>query len=148
MKKGVWIYLVILVLVAITVDYFILRPAVFAPANTQIFTSDSSREIFVSGDVVHVDAVTAGSGYYRIRSGNTICEGDNITGNYFFREQAVMPVGHWVLESGSGVSYTIKSALPVSVILVSNAQRYLSTFFITLLLAGMLFVVGWGMSLD
>ena len=72
MKKGLWIYLLVLVLLATTVDYFVLKTNYIIPEENKSYSLNSNRYWSVSASMPEVDIITASNGYYRIKSDDTI----------------------------------------------------------------------------
>ena len=146
MKKGLWIYLFILVMLATVLDYFILKTNYIVPDNTKSLSLNSDRYLQVSADIPQIDVITASSGHYRIRSGDTILEGEHLTGDYF-QKTAQLPVGKWVHDSGGmPVSITITSPFLVLVVSKPTVGAYIGYIFMTLFIGAGLFFVGFAIS--
>lgn len=142
MKKGLWIYLAVLVVIAVVSDFLILKTVYLPSATTQNFSTSDDRVIMVSGgNGEMVSVTTASDGYYRIRSGSVIIEGQYLTGDYFQRE-AQLPVGQWVIEDGSKISFTAVSPSPISVTLTATTDLYFATIIVTILVVMILFFYG------
>jgi len=141
MTKGLWIYLVILLLLATGIDTLVLKTEYLPSATTQNFSTSSSRNIFVNGNTGLIDVTTASSGYFRVRSGDAVAEGEHITGKYF-QNVTQLPIGQWDIEDGDFISFTAVSQNPISVTLVANADLYLATILYTLLLSAGFFLFG------
>jgi len=145
MKKGLLIYTIILLAVAITIDFLNLKPRSI-PASTAHTISVDNRYIIVSGNTDEVRVTTASKGYYRYRSGETLVEGQFISGNYF-QNTSTVPTGRWIIESHQEqISFMITSSVPVSVLLVSTPDRYIDIIGFTLFLVAVFWFMGYGIS--
>lgn len=145
MKKGLLIYIIILLVAAITIDFLNLKPRLI-PASTAHTISIDDRYIIVSGNTDEVSVTTASKGYYRYRSGETLVEGQFISGNYF-QNTSIVPTGRWIIESHEEqISFTISSPVPVSVLLVSTFDRYFNVISMTLFIFAVLCFIGYGFS--
>lgn len=141
MKKGLWIYLVVLLLLAAGADTLILKTKYLPPATTQNFSTNSNSDIFVGGNTGTVDVTTASDGYYRIKSGDVFTEGEYITGDYF-QNVTQLPVGQWVIEEGNTISFTAVSPTPIDVTLIATTVTFILTIIVTLLVSALLFCFG------
>lgn len=148
MKKGLLIYLVVLVFIVAVIDFFILK-SVSYPASTLHKVTLVSREITISGNTDTVKVTTASNGYYRYLAVDSVIEGEYVTGSYF-QNTSIIPVGKWIIESvsGDGISFTISSGVPVTLQLVSTPQLYLLTVFLSLAIVTDMFILGRFLSLD
>jgi hypothetical protein len=145
MSKGFNIYLVILLAIAVFVDYLILKPVSLAPSTTQTLTLSNLRETYVKGEVDSVKVTSASNDFYRIKSGETFLEGQFVTGTYY-QETATLAPGHWVVEAGHSVPVDIKASSPVSILTVSNSGNYAVVIIMTLLATMFLVVIGVGVA--
>ena len=145
MKTGLSIYLVILILAATVIDFFILKTTSFPPSNTQEFSASTDRHIYVRGDVESMEVTTAATGYYRISSGEAVLEGEHLIGDYFQGKAQLSP-GEWVIEDGETITFSVTSSVPVSVELVSTAGTYWACILITVVLAALFFFLGYAIS--
>lgn len=142
MTKGVWIYLLILVLLATTVDCFILKTNYIIPEGNKSYSLDGTRDWMVSASTSEVDIITASKGYYRIRSGDTIIEGEYVTGKYF-QKTTRLPVGKWIVEANdTPISITIPSQPLVVIVSKPILGTYIGLIFLTFIIGAYLFFVG------
>jgi hypothetical protein len=148
MTKGLWIYLVILLLIAAVVDVLIIKTDYLPLSTTQNFSTTNYRDIFVDSSAGLIDVTTASEGYYRIKSGDVTVEGEYIVGDYF-QNTAKLPVGQWVIEDcESTISFKVVSPTPITVVLVSTTAAIILTITISLFLSVLLFVFGWILASD
>jgi hypothetical protein len=146
MKKGLWIYLIILVILATVIDFFMLKTNYIFPKTTEGYTFSNDRYWLVSADTPEVDIITASTGYYRLRSDNTILEGEQITGDYY-QKTTSLPVGNWIIEENDlSISITVVSEGLVVIVSKPTVGATIGYLIGTFLVGIYLFFVGYSMS--
>lgn len=142
MKKGLWIYLFVLIVIATAINLAVLSPRVLSPATTQNFSISTLQYAMVSNDVDTINVTTAsGSGYYRVRAGDSFSEGKHVTGKYFL-DNNQLQAGKWIVEAGDSVSITATSPVLISITLFATAGLYQLVIFLSVALIGLFFLFG------